>query len=106
MDHALTRSAHRNISSISQRRCYTTEFPFYQSIVHNFLLTKLGGRRGRAQNEQGVARARNDAVGPSIIVAEFDKRGGFGKRFDNGANAGHGRARLPATPWRRCPPVG
>jgi hypothetical protein len=44
------------------------------------------GQRRRAQNEQGAARTRNDGVGPSIIVAEFDKRCHFVKRFDNGAN--------------------
>ena len=44
-----------------------------------------GQRRG-AQNEQRVARGRNDRVGSAIVVAEFDKRGGFVKRLDDSAD--------------------
>jgi hypothetical protein len=44
------------------------------------------GQRRRAQNEQRVARGRNDRVGTALVVAEFDKRGGFVKRLDDSAD--------------------
>ena len=48
-------------------------------------LRSCGQRRG-AQNEQRVARGRNDRVGTALVVAEFDKRGGFVKRLDDSAD--------------------
>ncbi len=42
------------------------------------------GKRRRAQNEQRVARARNDGVGSARVAAEFDKGGGFVEGLDDG----------------------
>ena len=44
------------------------------------------GQGRRVQNEQGDARARNDCVGPPIVVAEFDKGGSSVERLDDAAN--------------------
>jgi hypothetical protein len=44
---------------------------------------RLGGQRGRTENKQGVAGARSDGVGLALLVAEFDKRGGFVQRLDD-----------------------
>ena len=44
------------------------------------------GQGRRAQNEQCVARTRNDGVGMARVVAEFDQCRGFVERLDDDAN--------------------
>ena len=44
------------------------------------------GKRGRAENEQRIARTRNDGIGSALLVAEFNKRCGFIERLDDSAD--------------------
>jgi predicted nucleic acid-binding protein len=53
--------------------------------LHRPRRTSRGEGRG-AQNQQSVARARNDRVGASLVVAELDGRGCFVERFDDRAD--------------------